>query len=563
MLWTISAWATSMICASGKWALFPSTFPFLLTLEARTAGVVTKREIVKCTNRSSDTFTIVRSAGTCPSDDSVSTQTTTAFSFDPSSETVTIKLNPVGEIIEDINDELVRLETAKLPKSGWQMTGLLQEAKSSNIASATTTNLATATGNEVHITGTTTITGLGTVTAGTVIHVIFDGVLTLTHNATSLILPRNGANIITAVWDSAIFVSEGSGNWKCIAFQSISGASGSYLSQSGAEIYGATATGNDTYVVTLSPIPTSYTNGMPIVFKTDVWNTWPATINVNWLGAKTIKKCSTLDLEDGDILAGQVCCIFYDGTNFQLVWGKIDAVWFQELYALSSSGYNLKQITSHPDGISADNCLYLSVWETVNAYLVAYKLQDGFLYEFARSTALAVASGQLRFACVIGDYVYSFQRTASATLRHDKDTLANGTTMTISGTALTDGTPIFSDGTNMYNVYSAGTAKKYTLSGTTFTSSTDTSYTSMVTTRPVWCDGTYVYQPDAIDAGGNCVMYRWALAGWARTTLNSKQIASAVSTTDLWWVKQKGKDVWVRGYSPTASMLRIIPQSSR
>jgi len=85
--------------------------------------------------------------------------------------------------------------------------------------------------------------------------------------------------------------------------------------------------------------------------------------------------------------------------------------------------------------------------------------------------------------------------------------------MTISGTALTDGTPIFSDGTNMYNVYSAGTAKKYTLSGTTFTSSTDTSYTSMVTTRPVWCDGTYVYQPDAIDAGGNCVMYRWALAG--------------------------------------------------
>lgn len=70
------------------------------------------------------------------------------------------------------------------------MTGLLQEAKSSNIASATTTNLATATGNEVHITGTTTITGLGTVTAGTAIDVIFDGILTLTHNATSLILPN-------------------------------------------------------------------------------------------------------------------------------------------------------------------------------------------------------------------------------------------------------------------------------------------------------------------------------------------------------------------------------------
>ena len=87
-------------------------------------------------------------------------------------------------------------------------------AKGSDIASATTTDIGAATGNYVHVTGTTTITGLGTVQAGTTILVRFTGALLLTHNATSLILPT-AANITTVADDEAIFVSLGSGNWKC------------------------------------------------------------------------------------------------------------------------------------------------------------------------------------------------------------------------------------------------------------------------------------------------------------------------------------------------------------
>lgn len=86
-----------------------------------------------------------------------------------------------------------------------------------NIASAATTNLAAATGNYVHITGTVTITALGTVNAGVPFWLVFDGVLTLTHNATSLILP-GASNIITIAGDSGLFISEGSGNWRCIFF---------------------------------------------------------------------------------------------------------------------------------------------------------------------------------------------------------------------------------------------------------------------------------------------------------------------------------------------------------
>lgn len=93
---------------------------------------------------------------------------------------------------------------------------------SSNIASATTTNLATATGVVVNITGTTTITGFGTCDSGVERVLIFAGILTLTHHATSLILP-GAANITTAAGDVATMRSLGSGNWKCVGYQSSAG----------------------------------------------------------------------------------------------------------------------------------------------------------------------------------------------------------------------------------------------------------------------------------------------------------------------------------------------------
>lgn len=94
--------------------------------------------------------------------------------------------------------------------------------KGADIASATTTDIGAATGNFIHVTGTTTITGLGTIQAGTERTVRFAGVLTLTHNATSLILPT-GANITTAAGDTARFISEGSGNWRCVSYNRSTG----------------------------------------------------------------------------------------------------------------------------------------------------------------------------------------------------------------------------------------------------------------------------------------------------------------------------------------------------
>jgi len=107
--------------------------------------------------------------------------------------------------------------------TGGSLTTAINWAKGSDIASAATTNIGAATGNFVHITGTTTITALGTIQAGTPRVVRFAGILTLTHNATSLILP-SAANIVTAANDTAVFVSEGSGNWRCVGYERASGA---------------------------------------------------------------------------------------------------------------------------------------------------------------------------------------------------------------------------------------------------------------------------------------------------------------------------------------------------
>lgn len=86
-------------------------------------------------------------------------------------------------------------------------------AAEDTIASATTCDLGTKDATFLTVSGTTTITGFGTVSAGIYKFVKFSDALTLTHNATSLIL-RTGANRTTVAGDCGLYKSEGSGNWR-------------------------------------------------------------------------------------------------------------------------------------------------------------------------------------------------------------------------------------------------------------------------------------------------------------------------------------------------------------
>jgi hypothetical protein len=107
-----------------------------------------------------------------------------------------------------------------------QMAQLKREIanKGSDIASAATTNIAASgTSGYARVTGSTTITSLGTAVAGVERWILFASTPVITHNATSLIMP-GGVNVTTAAGDVACFRSEGSGNWRCVVYQTASGS---------------------------------------------------------------------------------------------------------------------------------------------------------------------------------------------------------------------------------------------------------------------------------------------------------------------------------------------------
>lgn len=84
--------------------------------------------------------------------------------------------------------------------------------------------------------------------------------------------------------------------------------------------WGGTAAGTaDALTITPSPALASYDIGTNIKFLASATNTGAATINVNGLGAKSLKTQSGAALAAGDITSGRVYTITYDGTNFTVV----------------------------------------------------------------------------------------------------------------------------------------------------------------------------------------------------------------------------------------------------
>lgn len=123
-----------------------------------------------------------------------------------------------------------------------------------DVASASTINLETATGDIVDVTGTTAITAI-TLNNGHVRTVRFTGALTLTNGA-SLVLP-SGANITTAAGDFAIFRGYASSVVRCVGYLPATQANmrtllglGSLATQSGT--FSGTSSGTNTGDQTIS-----------------------------------------------------------------------------------------------------------------------------------------------------------------------------------------------------------------------------------------------------------------------------------------------------------------------
>ena len=125
-------------------------------------------------------------------------------------------------ILSGTNHAVPKLTTALWSTLGVVTTGKENFSATVTVASNTSTLIGAATSTNVDISGTTTITSHDTVAEGTIRWGRFTGILTLTHNATSLILP-GGVSILTASGDTYIAKSLGSGNWIYLSYQRATG----------------------------------------------------------------------------------------------------------------------------------------------------------------------------------------------------------------------------------------------------------------------------------------------------------------------------------------------------
>ena len=88
-----------------------------------------------------------------------------------------------------------------------------------------------------------------------------------------------------------------------------------YVRQPG---YGSTTGSANTYVLTLTPALTAYAAGVCVAVQINAANTGASTINVNGLGAKSIRDSKGVALTAGKLILNGVYTLRYDGTNFIL-----------------------------------------------------------------------------------------------------------------------------------------------------------------------------------------------------------------------------------------------------
>lgn len=244
--------------------------------------------------------------------------------------TAWINEGPVDSLIAaaSVSEMLVGTETAKsaTPDS---VAGIWQ--RGSDIASASTLSLPAAGGGVFTVTGTTTVTGISTAQGGRCVKLRFAGSLTLTHNATSFILP-GAANITTSAGDVAEFINDAAtdasgSNWRCFNYQFANGAP---LQTSAPNSQTATYTATDAdrgKLIRFSGLVSDVTLNLPAaagragfvlyVVNDDIQDATPYGVVVDPSGSETIDGFTTRRGHYGTRVT-----IVCDGTGWRTVSGN-------------------------------------------------------------------------------------------------------------------------------------------------------------------------------------------------------------------------------------------------
>lgn len=108
----------------------------------------------------------------------------------------------------------------------------------------------------------------------------------------------------------------------------------------------------NTLVITVpSPLSVSYAAGLILQVKVGNTNTGAVTLNVNGLGAQSVVYPNGSALAAGQLVAGGIAIVMYDGTNFQLLGAVVPpGTSAQRIYkATSTSRSSTTSRTADPD----------------------------------------------------------------------------------------------------------------------------------------------------------------------------------------------------------------------
>jgi len=317
--------------------------------------------------------------------------------------------------------------------------------------------------------------------------------------------------------------------------------------------YAVDAAGSDTYAITPSPAITAYAAGQLFTFKAGTANTGAATLNVNGLGAKDIKKDTSTALATGDILLNQIVTVVYDGTNMQLVSAPriFDAATqltgvlplanapvraFQQEFPLTSTidlGNPEAGFGSNTDG----SVIYIYLNNGSPLTRLQRDSSSGMYFETHDVTPASMSgTGDSVAIIVLGSYIYIFGNDATniKCSRFLAADLTGEQVMTVPVVGCTAYVTAWTDGTYAYIVSHASntTARKWSVSGTTFSAvSTATCSSSLVDENMCsFYDGTsaYIFK----QAGGNpTAIYK--LTNIDGSTMTTTNVIMSVTVSDL------------------------------
>jgi len=154
-----------------------------------------------------------------------------------------------------------------------------------------------------------------------------------------------------------------------------------------------TISGTNTYTAGTTPALTAYVVGQPFLCTFTNGNTAAATLNIDGLGAKTIKRNGSIPLRAKDIIANQTFELVYDGTDFQIT-GRVSTTggWQRTFYpynmvaATAAWVWNSVTLDGGPGSATLSNRTLFSAFGGANAgggeqegEFVNFALPDNYL----------------------------------------------------------------------------------------------------------------------------------------------------------------------------------------